>query len=111
MNLLIDANISYRIVKLLSTDFQKVIHVSQTELSVPAKDSDVWDWAKKNNFTIITQDEDFVRLLVVHGFPPKLILLRMGNQRTQFLSEIVIKHKEEIERLLSMKEYSMLEIY
>lgn len=111
MNLLIDANISYRIVKILAPDFNNVIHVTRTGLYIPAMDDEIWKWAKENNFIIITNDEDFVRILELNGFPPKIVLLRTGNQTTKNLSILLHNHKNEIENLYHSKEYGLLEIF
>ena len=61
MKLLIDANLSWRLVKLISKSFPGSIHVSKTGLKIPAIDKQIWDWAKKNGYTIVTNDEDFYK--------------------------------------------------
>ena len=83
MNLLLDANLSWRLVKMLSADYHSCQHVDNIGLSIPAKDWDIWKWAKAKNYMIITNDEDFLNLLMQKGFPPKIILLHTGNQSTQ----------------------------
>ena len=111
MKLLLDANISWRMVRLLQEKGFDCSHVEQTSLPVPAKDSSIWQFAKDNNFIIVTNDEDFLNLLNVLGFPPKVLLLKTGNQRTGYLSEIISQHKKDIEELFTSDEIGLLEIY
>ena len=111
MNLLFDANLSWRLVKLLSDDFPNCLHVEKTGLEKPASDIDIWNWATKNNYTIITNDDDFLKLVLEKRFPPKIILLRMGNQNTHHIADILHKHKSDIQYMLDSEDYGVLEIY
>jgi predicted nuclease of predicted toxin-antitoxin system len=63
IKLLFDANISYRIKKKVDSYFGELLHVTDTNLPVPAKDSEIWEWAKKNNYLIVSYDEDFESLV------------------------------------------------
>jgi len=47
--------------------------------NVPAEDMDIWNYALDNGYIIITKDNDFVDLLELNGFPPKIVLLKTGN--------------------------------
>ena len=79
--------------------FGECKHADSIGLDVPAKDIDIWNYALKNGYTIITKDSDFVDLLELKGFPPKVVLLKTGNNRTNALSELLLKTKPEIEDL------------
>jgi len=85
VNLLLDANISYRAIKKIATLYPDSIHVSQTGLQQPAADNTIWEWAKANDFVIVTNDSDFVDILTFRGFPPKIVLLKMGNNTTNIV--------------------------
>ena len=45
------------------------------------------------------KDSDFNVLSVLHGFPPKMIWLRIGNSMTASIETIVRNHIEDIEVL------------
>jgi predicted nuclease of predicted toxin-antitoxin system len=72
MKLLFDQNISYRIIKLLSDDFKDSSHVKKERL-VNEPDRVIWEFAKINGYTIVSQDADFNDLCLLNGFPPKII--------------------------------------
>ena len=110
MKLLLDANISWRLVAILKEHFNECYHVDNIELEVPAKDSEIWEYAQQNRCVIVTHDDDFGNLIAVKGFPPKVILLRMGNNKTMAIAELLIKSKVAIEDFCKNEEYGLLEI-
>lgn len=110
MRLLLDANLSWRLGKTLNDVFDYVVHVEKTDLPIPAKDVEIWTYARKNDLMIITNDEDYYHLLSQKGFPPKIILLKTGNQSTKKLTEILIKHQQDILYLYKTTDYGLLEI-
>ena len=71
MTLLFDENISYRIVKKIQNDFPGCLHVTDISPSVKG-DMQIFQFAKRNDFIIVTFDEDFYELQLLNGFPPKL---------------------------------------
>ncbi len=110
MKLLIDANLSYRLVKKLKSYYPQCIYVSSLDLDRPAKDIDIWNWAKKNNYIIVTNDEDFENLSDLNGFPPKIILLKTGNQSTNFIADVLINKSKVIDKFVKNDELGLLEI-
>ena len=111
MKLLLDANISRRLTVNLQLHFEACFHVDNVGITVPAKDIEIWNYALHNNLIIVTNDNDFLNLAEVKGFPPKVVLLRTGNQSNRFIEEILIKHKQDINLLSQSDEYGFLEIF
>ena len=111
MKLLIDANLSWRLVRLLQPEFEEIIHVINTGLPEASSDTSIWNYAQQNGYSIITNDDDFYLLSLSKGFPPKIILLKTGNQSTKYIAEVLLKHRTEIGDFLNNKEYGVLEIY
>jgi predicted nuclease of predicted toxin-antitoxin system len=112
MKLLLDANISWRLVTVLKEYFDECLHVDNIpELEVPAKDSEIWQYAKNNNCIIITRDDDFSNLINMKGFPPKIVLLKTGNNSKKYTEDVLIRSKQEIYELQMSEEYGLLEIY
>ena len=109
MKILLDANISWKLVNRLKPIFGECAHVDLIGLNVPAEDTDIWNYAEKNGYIIITKDNDFIDLLELNGFPPKIVLLRTGNNRSQSLFELLKKIEPMIEDL-EKNNYGLLEI-
>lgn len=61
-----------------------------------AEDRNVWDYARAQGFTIVSQDVDFAEMAALSGSPPKVIWLRAGNQPTAALSTLLRRHAELI---------------
>lgn len=111
MKLLLDANISWRIIKLVESDFPNCFHSKDIKVNQPAKDIEIWNFAKENDFTILTHDDDFEKLLLVKGAPPKVIILKTFNKNTKQIAELLISKKEIIGSFVSNNELLILEIY
>ena len=111
MNLLLDENLSWRLIKKLKRSFSIIIHSNEIiSLNKRPKDVEIWEYAKQNDFIIVTNDEDFLRLPLTKGFPPKVILLRVGNAPTNIISTILIQNIENIKTFQLNSESGILEI-
>ena len=112
MKLLLDANVSWRLVSTLKEHFGECVHVDDIpEIEFPAKDTKIWQYAKDNGYTVITRDNDFNDIVAVKGFPPKIVWLRTGNCNREFTADLLIRSKKAIEELSKSKEYGVLEIF
>ena len=112
MKLLLDANISWRLIAILKEHFGECVHADDIpELGFPAKDAKIWQYAKDNEYTIITRDNDFNDLISIRGFPPKIIWMRIGNCSRKYTADILIRSKPAIEELWKSKEYGLLELF
>jgi len=109
MKLLLDANISHKLTDKIKPIFGECAHVDFIGINVPAQDLDIWKYAIENGFIIITKDNDFINLLEINGFPPKVVLLKTGNNSSKALLELLINVKSMIEDL-EKNEYGLLEI-
>ena len=92
MKLLFDQNISFRIEKKLSTVYSNSKHISSLGL-MNADDVFIWEFAKKENYVIVTFDSDFSDISLINGCPPKIIWIRKGNLTTnKIVSVLEEKH-------------------
>lgn len=94
MRLLFDQNLSPRLVALLADAFPGSLHVRDAGLA-SADDLQVWTCAKQNGLAIVSKDADFRQLSFLHGFPPKVIWLHVGNGSTAALHSLVRAHLED----------------
>ncbi len=110
MKLLLDANLSWRMSAVLKQYFEDCLHVDSIGLSLPAKDVEIWNYARQNSLIIVTNDEDFVNFVHLKGFPPKVIVLRTGNRNRLFVSNLLIQRKADIQLFNDSEETGLLEI-
>jgi predicted nuclease of predicted toxin-antitoxin system len=75
MKLLLDENLSRRLVPFLQHDYPGSSRVVLLGLE-SASDTKVWQAAKDQDFVIVTRDADFEELSLVWGQPPKVIWLK-----------------------------------
>ena len=78
MRLLFDQNISHKVLQYLPDSFSGSTSVKKEGL-INSTDLQVWEFAKKHDYIIVTQDSDFNDLNSLLGFPPKVIWVRTGN--------------------------------
>jgi predicted nuclease of predicted toxin-antitoxin system len=109
VNLLLDQNISFRIVALLTNTFENVKQVKQLNLT-DASDLDIWNYALKNKFTIVSFDSDFIDLANLKGSPPKIIWLRFGNSSNLKIANKLLSKANEIKEFALNAEIAFLEI-
>jgi predicted nuclease of predicted toxin-antitoxin system len=65
-----------------------------------AKDRDIWEFAKTNDFVIVTSDADFEELSLLLGAPPHVIWLRGGNSSKSETLNLLTSHEEMIRESL-----------
>ena len=112
MKLLLDQNISFRITSKIQDLFPGSKQVRDLGLE-NSKDSFLWNYAKDNNYCIVTFDGDFYDLVLIRGSSPKVIWLRLGNTSTQNIEIVLRKNYDLIKTFLTdpnYKEIGCLEI-
>jgi predicted nuclease of predicted toxin-antitoxin system len=95
--LLFYENLSHRLVLALGDIYPDSEHVRDTGLK-SAADTRVWEYAKKHDFTIVSKDADFHQRSLVHGFPPKVIWIRLRNCSTAQVVRLLHEHANDVER-------------
>jgi|SRR5690606_1907453 len=109
MKLLFDQNISHRILHLLPDIYIDSTSVKKESL-INANDKSIWEFAKQNHYTIVTQDSDFNDFNILFGFPPKIIWIRTGNISTKLLAELLSNYQREIKDFIESKNFGCYEI-
>lgn len=78
MKLLFDQNLSHRLIRAVADVYPDCEHVRNVGLK-NAPDTEVWNYAKSNGFTIVSKDSDFHQRSLLLGYPPKVIWVKLGN--------------------------------
>lgn len=110
MKLLFDQNLSRKLVGRLANIFPNSSHVQLHGLAEKS-DSEIWEFAKANNFCIVTQDADFAERSRLYGSPPKVIWLRCGNVPTHEVESLIRAGQEAIQELLAKSTLHCLELH
>ena len=109
MKILFDQNISFRILKSLPSLFESLSHVKKENL-FNSKDFDICEFAKNNDFTIVTQDSDFNDFNLLYGFPPKIKWIKTGNIKTLAIVTLLSDHFTQLENFMIGENYGCFEI-
>ena len=96
MKLLFDQNLSPKLVKRLADLYPGAAHLDPLGMG-QADDTVVWNYAKANDFAIVTKDEDYDLLGVAWGHPPKVIWLQLGNCTTNQVEAAIRSHTIDIQ--------------
>jgi|SRR3990172_949570 len=110
MKLLLDQNLSRRIVPFLQDTFPGSTQVALLGME-HAEDREIWNHAKGNGFVIVSRDSDFYEMSLLHGQPPKIIWLKTGNQTKGAVISALLNNREAIEKALVVDNKACVEIY
>jgi len=110
MKLLFDQNLSPKLVKSLEDIFPNSIHVFPLGLD-ESDDTKVWEYARDNDFTLVTKDADFGDLSILRGFPPKVIWIRRGNCKTSDIEAILRKNFDAINELETETQIGLITLF
>ena len=84
-------------------------HVATLGLAT-AFDAAIWDVAKQDGYTLLTKDADFSELILLLGFPPKVIWLQLGNCSTADVEGLIRGHEGEIRDFQADPSYGILRL-
>jgi predicted nuclease of predicted toxin-antitoxin system len=109
MKLLFDQNLSPNLVKRLADIFPESAHVEALGLG---KDGDlaIWNFAKDKEYAIVTKDGDFASIGAAKGFPPKIILVLLGNCSTDEVEAALRSDLSAIKELEAKSHLGILSI-
>lgn len=83
---LIDVNLPSRFSVWASEEYEHVVHIND-EL----KDSEIWEYAKENDLTIVTKNTDFSDMIMLNTPPPRVIHIKIGNIKMKEFHQLITK--------------------
>ena len=98
MRLLFDQNLSHRLVGELALEFPGSAHIRTLGLET-ATDREIWDYARVEDYLVVSKDSDFYQRSLFYGHPPKCIWLRIGNCTRNDLVVLLTTHQQDIHAL------------
>ncbi len=109
MRLLFDEQLPEALVVALSDVFPHSLHIRLLGKG-GTSDSGVWELAREYGCLLVTKDEDFHRLSVLRGAPPKVVWLRVGNCATRDLAALLRQHAPDLAAFDAQFETTVLEL-
>jgi predicted nuclease of predicted toxin-antitoxin system len=107
MKLLLDENLSSQIVRKIIDLYPDSAHVKNLALK-NTDDRVVWEYAKTNNFAIVSKDSDFYQCNLLYANAPKLIYLWIGESPTSEIIEVLRDNFDTICQFESSESASIL---
>jgi predicted nuclease of predicted toxin-antitoxin system len=96
VKLLLDENLSHKLVPRLAATFPDTVHVDGVGLH-GQPDVAVWRYAAEHGFVIVSKDDDFRQLSFLQGPPPKVVWLVVGNAGTTVIAELLLRNRRRLE--------------
>jgi predicted nuclease of predicted toxin-antitoxin system len=110
VKLLFDQHLSHKLVFVLADLYPASEHVRSRGLS-QAKDDEIWRIAKSDELVLVTKDEDFQSLSVIHGHPPKVLWIRSGNCHTDLVETLLRKNFDDIQKFATDPAAGFMALY
>lgn len=101
---LVDANLPYKFELWNDDRFQHIF-----EINDEWNDTQIWQYAREKELTIITKDADFSNRIIASAPPPKVIHLKIGNMKLAEFRLFILEKWEEIERM--SKNHKLVDVF
>jgi len=107
IKLLLDENLSERLLPLLREAFPGSTHIRLLGLG-GVDDRAVWDEARSSGSVLLTKDDDFLGMSMSLGWPPKVICLAIGNASNAATAQLILSRVSAIEYFYEHPEVGFL---
>ena len=97
MKFIVDAQLPLRLARDLAAAGHDVRHTLELPLGNRTPDGDIAALATKEGRVVVTKDSDFVTTFLLHGTPPKLLLISTGNISNDALSKLIAANLNTLE--------------
>jgi predicted nuclease of predicted toxin-antitoxin system len=108
LKFIVDAQLPKRLSDFLNTKGHHSIHTLDLPQGNATTDRYIKEKAHREDYILLTKDDDFLRSFLIEQKPPKLILIKTGNISNEVLMGIFDKGFDVIISLI--KQHSMIEI-
>ena len=73
-----------------------------------ADDYTIWQYAGAYGYVLVSKDNDFRQLAFLHGPPPKVVWLRVGNVGTTTIGELLRLSADQLGVFVASADESLL---
>ena len=95
MRFIVDAQLPRRLAHELAASGHDVKHTLDLPQQNRTPDGDITALAATEDRVVVTKDSDFVTTFLLHGAPPKLLLISTGNISNDALSRLIAANADE----------------
>jgi predicted nuclease of predicted toxin-antitoxin system len=97
MKFIVDAQLPRRLARELAAHGHDAVHTSDLPAANRTPDQEITALAMRENRIVITKDSDFVTSFLLHGRPPKLLLIATGNVANDELVKLLLANLAALE--------------
>lgn len=108
MKFIVDAHLPKRLTKIFGDLGFEAVHTSDLPKGNATDDKDIILVAAANG-VVVSKDEDFYQSFLLHGKPPKLIHVKVGNMRLHEIVTLFAKVAPQLVDLLG--QHDLLELH
>ena len=101
MKLLLDENLSRRLVPALQTRFAGSSQVALLGLE-RATDAQLCDYAAQHDFVLCSKDDDFHRMVAARGYRPQWVHVALGNASNEAVLAALLSAADRLESALTV---------
>ena len=101
MKFVVDAQLPRRLARELAAAGHDAIHTLDFPAANRTPDKEIVALATRENRIVVTKDNDFVTSFLLHGSPPKLLLISTGNISNDQLSKLLASNLSALENAFS----------
>ena len=101
---LIDVNLPYRF-RLWHQ--QNCLHVK--DLNDTMSDSQIWQYAKENDYIIVTKDTDFSDRILLLSPPPRVVHIKLGNMKLRSFHSMLSSVWWQVDELVNS--YKLIRVF
>lgn len=109
MKLLLDENLSRRLLPALQVDYPGSSQVALLGLE-QGGDHGIWEYARAHDYVLVAKDADFHNLQTAWGYPPKIILLALGNGSNKAVLNALTTSAAQLQESLADERIGLIEI-
>ncbi|GAB3638609.1 hypothetical protein GCM10027422_41990 [Hymenobacter arcticus] len=99
MRLLLDENTAWCLTAYLRPHCAVVLHVRDIGLA-ESPDTSIWRYAQQHGYDVLTKDDDFVRLVLAEGFPPRVVAVQNAQVPVKELADFLLARLPKLEAFL-----------
>ena len=108
MRFLIDANLPYRLARVLKGKGFEILHTDDLPNKERTSDNELRRISIEQDYIVISKDSDFLDSHLIQGIPSKLLIVTTGNMVNKNLLSLFEKYFETIIKLFEI--YNLIEL-